>query len=73
MSFITVKEAAEKLGLAASTIRRKAQNGEIEPRPLQRKNLERSSVLVRFGAEQPLTHLSKTSTSPDWTFPDTSS
>ena len=30
MSFVTVKEAAEKLGLAASTIRRKAQNGEIE-------------------------------------------
>jgi excisionase family DNA binding protein len=30
MSFVTVKEAAEQLGLAASTIRRKAKNGEIE-------------------------------------------
>ena len=47
MSFITVKEAAEKLGLAASTIRRKAQNGEIEAKR------EGKSWLVRLADSGP--------------------
>mgnify|MGYP003149230708 CR=1 FL=1 len=47
MSFTTVKEAAEKLGLAASTIRRKAQNGEIEAKR------EGKSWLVRLPDSDP--------------------